>query len=58
MNPIRMIALTVVHLAHEVAHIPKSISLAIHDRQQRREKKAREIERLDRIRNPSDYLGK
>jgi hypothetical protein len=53
-----MIALTVVHLAHEVAHIPKSISLAIHDRQQRREKKAREIERLDRIRNPSDYLGK
>ena len=40
------------------ALFPQSVALALKERRQRSALDAREAERLDRIRNPSKYLGK
>jgi hypothetical protein len=39
-------------------HLPQSIAIAVKQRRQQTMLNALEAERLDRIRNPSKYLGK
>jgi len=41
-----------------VWRLPKTLATAIQQRRQRTDFQNNEIERLDRIRNPSKYLGK
>ena len=58
MHILKLIVLTIWGLVKQVGSIPQSVMMA---RQHRRERVVRdqmEIERLDRIRNPSKYLGK
>jgi F0F1-type ATP synthase membrane subunit b/b' len=50
--------LMVTQLAKQVWSLPKTISQAIQDRRQRIVADDQEAERLDRIRNPSKYIGK
>jgi len=58
MNLLKLIGLTLIHLIRQVWELPRTISDAIKLRQQRRVSDEFEAERLDRIRNPSKYLGK
>lgn len=58
MNSLKLIGLTLIHLSRQVWELPRIISDAIKLRQQRRVSDEFEAERLDRIRNPSKYLGK
>lgn len=50
--------LMLTQLAKQVWSLPKTISQAIQDRRQRIVADDQEAERLDRIRNPSKYIGK
>lgn len=58
MNPLKPIFLTAIHISKELLSIPKSVADARKNRRQARAEALREAERLDRIRNPSDYEGK
>jgi len=58
MNLLKLIGLTLIHLIRQVWELPRTISDGIKLRQQRRVSDEFEAERLDRIRNPSKYLGK
>jgi hypothetical protein len=58
MNPLKLIWLTIMQLAKQAWSLPKTIAEAIQQRQQRAMGEALEAERLDRIRNPSKYVGK
>jgi hypothetical protein len=58
MNILKLIGLTFFQLAKQVWLLPQSIALAVTQRRQRIARNEFEIERLDRIRNPSKYLGK
>jgi hypothetical protein len=58
MYTLKLICLTIVNLVKQAWLLPQTITLAL---QQRRRKLARqefEMERLDRIRNPSKYAGR
>jgi F0F1-type ATP synthase membrane subunit b/b' len=50
--------LMLTQLAKQIWSLPKTISQAIQDRRQRIVADDQEAERLDRIRNPSKYIGK
>jgi hypothetical protein len=58
MHILKLIGLTLFQLAKQVWLLPQSIALAVTQRRQRIARNEFEIERLDRIRNPSKYLGK
>jgi hypothetical protein len=58
MNILKLIGLNVMQLVKEAWLLPKTISEALKQRQQRIIMGQHEAERLDRIRNPSKYLGK
>lgn len=58
MNPLKLIGLACLHLIQQVWALPQTVSHAVKQRQQRAIVNELEAERLDRIRNPSKYLGK
>jgi hypothetical protein len=50
--------MTIIHLIKQVCLLPQTIAKAIQKKQQLSVKDEAEAERLDRLRNPSKYLGK
>ena len=58
MNILKLIYLTIIQLGKQIALLPQTIADAVRRRQQRTILNELEVERLDRIRNPSKYLGK
>lgn len=55
---LNLIFLTMVQLGKQVLLLPQTIAANVRKRRHRTEVNAMETERLDRIRNPSKYLGK
>jgi hypothetical protein len=58
MNALKLIGLTLIQLVKQVWFLPRSIANASRQKQARIVWNEHEAERLDRIRNPSKYLGK
>ena len=58
MNTLRLIGLTLVQLITQVWRLPQSIANVFKQRRRQVAWDELEAERLDRIRNPSKYLGK
>jgi hypothetical protein len=58
MRPLKLIWLAVVDLFTLAWSLPQSLVLAVKQRQERAALDALEVERLDRLRNPSKYQGK
>jgi hypothetical protein len=58
MNILKLIGLTVCQLIKQVWLLPESIAEAVKQRRRQVVRGKLEAERLDRIRNPSKYLGK
>jgi hypothetical protein len=58
MNTFKLIYLTIIHLLKQVWLLPQTIANAIRQRRQQVVLNELEVERLDRIRNPSKYRGK
>jgi hypothetical protein len=58
MNKLKLIWLTIVQLVKQVWSLPREAALAVRQRRHRAVLNEHETERLDRIRNPSKYLGK
>ena len=58
MNPLKLIGLTLVQLGKQIGLLPQTIRKALQQRKLQAGVEAREVERLDRIRNPSKYRGK
>lgn len=58
MYKLKLLAQSVVGLIKRVWLFPRSIGAAVKQRRRHAILAAVEAERLDRIRNPSDYLGK
>jgi hypothetical protein len=58
MNILKHICLTLLQLAKQVCEVPQTIAHAVKQRRQQAVLNELEAERLDRIRNPSKYLGK
>jgi hypothetical protein len=58
MNLLKLFGLTFTQLIKQAWALPRTISNAVKLRQQRAIANELEAERLDRIRNPSKYLGK
>jgi hypothetical protein len=57
-NILKLVGQTIVQMAKAVWALPKTISNAVKQRQQRATMNELNAERLDRIRNPSKYRGK
>jgi hypothetical protein len=55
---LKLIGLTIVDLVKQAWLLPQTISLALQQRRRSITRRQFEIERLDRIRNPSKYAGK
>ena len=58
MNLLKLICLTITQLIKQACALPQTVAQAIKRRHQQSVLAEREAERLDRIRNPSKYLGK
>lgn len=58
MKLLKLIFLTIIQLGKQIALLPQTIADAVRRRQQRTILNELEVERLDRIRNPSKYRGK
>jgi hypothetical protein len=58
MNLPKLIGLTLIQLVKQVWFLPQSFAQAIRQRRRLAVRNELEAERLDRIRNPSKYLGK
>ena len=58
MNPLKHIGLALGGLARQVWFLPQSIAMALKQKRERITVNEFEAERLDRLRNPSKYLGK
>jgi hypothetical protein len=58
MHVMTLICLTIAQLARQAWALPQSAAAALRRRRQQIIQKEFEAERLDRIRNPSNYLGK
>ena len=58
MRVLKLICLTLVGLLKQAGLFPHSIAVALRQRRRQIALDALEDERLDRIRNPSKYLGK
>ena len=55
---IKLIGLTIFNLAKQAWLLPQTITLGLAEKRRRLVRLEFETERLDRIRNPSKYLGK
>lgn len=55
---LKVICLTIFQLAKQACLFPQTIVAAVKQRRLKSERNAFETERLDRIRNPSKYMGK
>lgn len=58
MDILKHICLTVIQLIKQVCLLPQSLVNAVKEGRRQTVLNEREAERLDRIRNPSKYLGK
>jgi hypothetical protein len=58
MDTLKMICLTMFLLVKQVFFLPQTIATAVQKRRQRGISRENEVERLDRLRNPSRYQGK
>jgi len=58
MNALKLIYLTLIQLVKQAGALPQAVAQAVRQRRLQTAKAEREAERLDRIRNPSKYLGK
>ena len=58
MNWPKLISLTAFQLVKQIWFLPRSIAADYQSRRRRAVRIGLEAERLDRIRNPSKYLGK
>ena len=58
MQTLKLIYLTIFQLVKQVGCLPQTITNAIRQRRRQVTWNEHEAERLDRIRNPSKYLGK
>jgi hypothetical protein len=58
MNTLKLISLTLIQLVKQIWFLPQSIANAVRQRRWQAARNELEAERLDRIRNPSKYLGK
>ena len=58
MHTLKLICLTVIQLIKQAWVLPQSIAIAVKQKQRRSALNQLEAERLDRICNPSKYLGK
>jgi hypothetical protein len=58
MNALKLIRLAIVQLVKQACLFPQAIANAVKERQRQVVHNEHEAERLDRIRNPSKYLGK
>lgn len=58
MNNLKLIGLTLVQFGKQICGLPQTIGKVFKQRKLQADVAAREVERLDRIRNPSKYRGK
>jgi hypothetical protein len=58
MHPLKFIYLTILQLVKQACLLPQSVANAVQQRRARIVWNELEAERLDRIHNPSKYLGK
>ena len=58
MRILKLICLTIIQFVKQALLLPQSVVTGISHRRRRAALKELEAERLDRIRNPSKYLGK
>jgi len=58
MNTLKLICLTIIQLLKQACLLPLTIANAVKQGRRQTVLDEREAERLDRIRNPSKYLGK
>jgi len=58
MKTLKAICLNLIHKSKQLGALPQTISSALELRRRQLLLSESEIERLDRIRNPSKYLGK
>jgi len=58
MNTLKLVCLATIQLVKQVWLLPQSIAMALKQRRRQTVLNELEVERLDRIRNPSKYRGK
>jgi hypothetical protein len=58
MNTLKLIYLTIIQLIKQARLLPQSVAIAVKQRRRQIARNELEAERLDRIRNPSKYVGK
>ena len=58
MNALKLIGLTLLQFGKQICLLPRTIANALTQRKLQVDVDAREVERLDRIRNPDKYRGK
>jgi hypothetical protein len=58
MRALKLICLTIMQLSKQAWLLPQTVANALKQRRQQVVLDALEVERLDRIRNPSKYRGK
>jgi len=58
MYVLKLICMTIIQLIRQVWLLPQTVTNAVKQRRQQAVRNELEAERLDRIRNPSKYLGK
>ena len=58
MHTLKLICLTFLQLVKQAWFLPQSVANAVKQRRRQIVLNELEVERLDRIRNPSKYLGK
>jgi hypothetical protein len=58
MNTLKQICLTLIQLVQQAYLFPRTITNVVKRRRRQTVLNERETERLDRIRNPSKYVGK
>ena len=58
MDTLKRICLTFYQLLKQIGSLPQTIAAALKARQRQAARNAFEVDRLDRIRNPSKYRGK
>ena len=58
MNTLKLVFLTIFQLVKQTWLLPHSVADAVKQRRRRVVRNGLEAERLDRIRNPSKYVGK
>jgi hypothetical protein len=58
MNLLKLTCLTIINLVKQVWLLPQTVTIAIEQRRRQVTRRQVEVERLDRIRNPSKYAGR